>query len=52
MQISAEEADGHVRIWPQQHESMDPTCHVLTAQVCGGGGVMLWGMFPCHTLAP
>ena len=25
---SAEAADGHVRIWSQQHESMDPTCLV------------------------
>jgi len=28
---------------------MDPSCLVATVQA-GGGGVMVWGMFSCHTL--
>ena len=38
MGISAEAADGRVRIWCQQHESMDSTCLVSTVQAAGGGG--------------
>ena len=43
--------DGRVRLWHQQHESMDPTCLVSTVQA-GGSGVMVWGMFSWHTLGP
>ncbi|KAK0143178.1 Transposable element Tcb2 transposase [Merluccius polli] len=42
-------SDGRVRIWRQQHESMDPSCLVSTVQA-GGGGVMVWGIFSWHTL--
>ena len=42
--------DGRVRIWHQQHESMDPSCLVSTVQA--GGGVMVWGIFSWHTLGP
>uniref|UniRef100_A0A3B4Z7B4 Transposase Tc1-like domain-containing protein n=1 Tax=Stegastes partitus TaxID=144197 RepID=A0A3B4Z7B4_9TELE len=44
-------SDGRVRIWRQQHESMDPSCLVSTVQA-GGGGVMVWGIFSWHTLGP
>lgn len=37
--------------WRQQHDSMVPTCCVSTVQA-GGGGVMVRGRFPWHTLAP
>ncbi len=30
---------------------MEPRCLVSTAQA-GGGGVMEWGIFSCHTLGP
>ncbi len=30
---------------------MDPSCLVTMDQV-GGGGVMVWGIFPWHTLGP
>jgi hypothetical protein len=39
-------ADGRVRIWRKQHESMDPSCLVQA----GGSGVLVWGMFSCHML--
>ena len=32
-----------------QHESMDPSCLVSTVQA---GGVMVWEIFPWHTLGP
>ncbi len=38
-------------IWRKEHESMDPSCLVSTVQA-GGGGVMVWGIFSCHTLGP
>ena len=41
--------DGRVRIWQQQHESMDPTCRVSTVQD-GGCSVMVWAMIYWHTL--
>ncbi len=41
-------SDGRVRIWRKEHESMDPSCLVLTVQA--GGGVMVWGIFSWHTL--
>ena len=41
---------GRVRIWRQQHESMDATCLVSTVQT--GGGVMVWRKFSWHTLGP
>ncbi|KAG8571489.1 hypothetical protein GDO81_011667 [Engystomops pustulosus] len=44
-------SDGRVRIWCQQHESMDPSCRVSTVQA-GGGGVMVWGIFSWHSLGP
>ena len=44
-------SDGRVRIWRQQHESMDPSCLVSTVQA-GGGGVMVWGIFSWHSLGP
>ncbi len=43
-------SDGRVRIWRKEHESMDPSCLVSTVQA--GGGVMVWGIFSCHTLGP
>ena len=43
-------SDGRVRIWHKEHESMDP-CLVLMVQA-GGGVVMVWGIFSCHTLGP
>ncbi len=42
---------GRVRIWRKEHESMDSSCLVSTVQA-GGGGVMVWGIFSCHTLGP
>ncbi len=33
------QSDGRVRIWPEEHESMDPSCLVSAVQA-GGGGVM------------
>nr|KAF6360105.1 hypothetical protein mMyoMyo1_011063 [Myotis myotis] len=44
-------ADGRVRIWGKQHESMHPTCISTTLQA-GGGSVMVWGMFSWHDLGP
>ncbi len=44
-------SDGRIRIWRKEHESMDPSCLVSTVQA-GGGGVMVWGIFYCHTLSP
>jgi len=44
-------SDGRVRIWCEEHESMDPSCLVSTFQA-GGGGVMVWGIFSWHTLDP
>ncbi len=44
-------SDGRVRIWPKEHESMDPSCLVSTVQA-GGGGVIVWGIFSWHTLGP
>ncbi|MDF4419820.1 hypothetical protein P3392_23745 [Vibrio parahaemolyticus] len=38
-------SDGRVRIWCEQHESMDPSCLVSTVQAAAGGGVMVWGRF-------
>ncbi len=35
-------SDGRVRIWPKEHESMDPSCLVSTVE---GGGVMCGGYF-------
>ncbi len=43
-------SDGRVRIWHEEHESMDPSCLVSTVQA--GGGVMVWGIFSWHTLGP
>ena len=43
--------DVRVRIYCQQHESMDPACLVSTIQA-GGDGVMVWGMFSYHILSP
>ncbi len=42
-------SDGRVRIWRNEHESMDPSCLVSTVQA---GGVMVWGIFSWHTLGP
>jgi len=44
-------SDGRVRIWCKQNENMDPSCLVTTVQAAGGG-LMVWGMFPWHTLGP
>lgn len=44
-------ADGRVRIWRKQHESMDPTCIATTLQA-GGGNVMVWGMFSWYGMGP
>ncbi len=44
-------SDGRVRIWHEEHESMDPSCLVLKVQA-GGGGVMVWGIFYLHKLGP
>ncbi len=41
-------SDDRVIIWHKEHESMDPSCLVSTVQ----GGVMVWGIFSCHTLGP
>lgn len=35
--------EGRVRVWQQQHESIDSTCLVETVKA-GGGAVMMWGM--------
>lgn len=40
-------ADGRVRIWCQQNESMDSACFVSTVQ---DGGAIVWGMFSYHVL--
>ncbi len=37
-------SDGRVRIWCNEHESMDSSCLVSSFQA-GGGGVMVWGYF-------
>ncbi len=44
-------SDGGVRVWHKEHESMDPSCLVSTVQT-GGGGVMVRGIIPWHTLGP
>ncbi len=44
-------SDDTVRIWRKEHERMDPSCLVSTVQAAGGG-VMVWGVFSCHTLGP
>nr|KAF6355200.1 hypothetical protein mMyoMyo1_011390 [Myotis myotis] len=44
-------ADGRVRIWQKQHESMHRTCMSTTLQA-SGGSVMVWGMFSWHDLGP
>ena len=44
-------ADGRVRVWRKQHESMDPKCIATTLQA-GGGNVIVWGMFSWHSLGP
>ncbi len=44
-------SDGRVRIWRNEHESMDPSCLVSMVQA-GGGGVMVWAIFSWHTLGP
>nr|KAF6360135.1 hypothetical protein mMyoMyo1_011093 [Myotis myotis] len=44
-------ADGRVRIWQKQHESMHPTCMSTTLQA-GGGSVMVWDMFSWHDSGP
>ncbi len=44
-------SDSRVRIWHKEHESMDPSCLVLTVQAFGGG-VMVWRIFSWHTLGP
>ncbi len=36
--------DGRVRIWREEHESMDPFCLVSMVKT-SGGGVMVWGPF-------
>ncbi len=41
-------SDGRVRVWHNEHESMDPSCLVSTVQAAGG--VMVWGIFSWHTL--
>ena len=41
---------GRVRNWCKQHENMDLFCLVSTVQAAGG--VMVWGIFSCHTLGP
>ncbi len=50
-QILLRHSDGRVRIWRKEHESIDPSCLVSTAQA-GGGCVMAWGMFSWHPLGP
>ena len=42
--------DGGVRIWRQQHESVEPTCFVSTVQT--GDVVMVWRMFCWRTVGP
>lgn len=44
-------ADGRMRIWRKQHESMDPNCIATTLQA-GGGNVMVWGMFSWYCMGP
>ncbi len=48
--ISAATFRCRVRIWCEEHESMDLSCLVSTVQA--GGGVMMWGIFSWHTLVP
>ncbi len=43
-------SDGRVRIWNQEHESMDLSC--LVSKVQAADGVMVWGIFSWHTLDP
>lgn len=35
--------DHRVKIWHNQHESMDQSCIVFMIQTASGGGVMVWG---------
>ncbi len=44
-------SDGRVRIWHEEHESVDPSCLVSAVQA-GSGGVMVWGIYSWHTLGP
>ncbi len=44
-------SDGSVRIWHEEHESMDPSFLVSMVQAAGGG-VIVWGIFSWHTLHP
>ncbi len=46
--ISAATFRCRVRIWCEEHESMDPSCLVSTVQAAGG--VMVCGIFSWHTL--
>ncbi len=41
-------SDVRVRLWRNEHESMDSSCLVSTVQT--GGGVMVWGIFSWCTL--
>jgi len=44
-------ADGRFRILHKEHESMDPSCLFSMVQAACGG-VMVWGIYSCHTLGP
>lgn len=43
---------GRQGCWWQQHERMDPSCLISTAQAGGVCAGKLWGIFSWHTFAP
>lgn len=42
--------DGRLRIWPQQHEFINPNCLVSTVQAAAG--LRVWAKISWHTLCP
>ena len=50
--ISAQAADGGIRIWCQHHELMDPTCIVSTVQAGGRGCQSLRNVFLANVGPP
>ncbi len=50
--ILLQHSDDRVRIWREEHESMDPSCLISTVQAAAGGGVLVWMIFSWHTLGP
>ncbi len=45
-------SDGRVKIWPKEHESMDPSCLVSVVQAAGGSKMVCEGYFLGTLWAP